>query len=407
MQAKLNRADNPYAPGAGRQPPSLAGRDVLLENAATDFDRLARRKPVKGLMLLGLRGVGKTVLMNRLRAVANERGLKSIKIEAPEGGKLPALLGPAMRTLLYDLDLTKAAGNAVRKGFATLRNFVGTFDVALGPFSVSVEPAPGRADTGDLELDLTELLCAIGEAAAEQDTAAVLFIDEVQYLAPAELAALVAACHEIAQRDLPFMFVGAGLPQIAALAGKAKSYAERLFDYPEIGPLDPDAADQAIAEPATAEGVAFGPGALDEVRAATAGYPYFLQEWGYHLWNFAPGSPITAEHVRRVSPEVVAHLDASFFRVRFDRLTAAEQRYLRAMAELGDGPYQTSDIANVLGVESPSIATVRRNLITKGMVWSQRYGETAFTVPLFGAYMHRRMPTLEKHVPRRRRGPPG
>ena len=398
----MNRRTNPYAPGAGLQPPALVGRDALLADTAIDFERLVARRPSRSLILLGLRGVGKTVLMNRLLASADALGLKTAKVEAPEGGQLPALLGPAARKVLFELDLARSAGDRIRTAFGTLRNFVGKFDVSIGDIEFGFEPMPGRADSGDLEQDLPDLLVAIGEAAVEKRTAVVLFVDEVQYLSRQELASLVVAFHELSQRNLPLMFVGAGLPQIAALAGNAKSYAERLFAYPEIGPLDPAAADAAIVEPALSEGVEFEPDALEAIRDATRHYPYFLQEWGFHVWNHAAGSPVTRADVEAVGPTVVAHLDANFFRVRFDRLTPLQQKYLRAMAELGNEPYRTTDIAGALGVESPSVATVRAQLIAKGMVWSQRHGETAFTVPLFAAFMRRQMPVLEKHVPRRR-----
>jgi hypothetical protein len=229
-----------------------------------------------------------------------------------------------------------------------------------------------------------------------------IFLDEVQYLSPVELAALIVACHEIAQRDLPLFFVGAGLPQIAALAGNAKSYAERLFTYPQVGQLDPIAARAALVHPAKNEGVDFQDDAVEEILRVTERYPYFIQEWGFHVWNSVPESPIQRAHVLDATPGIIAHLDANFFRVRFDRLTQLQQKYLRAMAELGPGPHQTGDIAATLGVEAAAVATVRQQLINKGMVWSQRHGETAFTVPLFNEFMKRQMANLEKHKPRRR-----
>ena len=258
----------------------------------------------------------------------------------------------------------------------------------------------------------TKGLVLMGPARGRQDRAAQstarsavgLFLDEIQYLSSVELAAVVLACHEIAQRNLPLLFIGAGLPQVAALAGKAKSYAERLFDYPEVGPLDPDAARAAIAIPARKEGVSFADGAVDAVLQATQNYPYFIQEWGFHVWNRAPSSPIARKVVADATADVIAHLDANFFRVRFDRLTVLQQKYLRAMAELGPGPHQTGQIATTLGVGAASVATVRQQLVNKGMVRSQRHGETAFTVPLFDRFMKRQMPILEKHVPARRTG---
>ena len=398
----MDRRNNPYAPGAGLQPPELAGRDRLIEDVTVDMDRVLARRPSKGLVLLGLRGVGKTVLINRLRAFADDKGFETAKIEAPEGGALPDLLAPELRRILYALDLRKAGGRHLRRAVNVLRGFANAFKVKIGDIEFSVEPAPGEGDSGNLEQDLPHLLMAVAEAAAERRSAVGLFLDEIQYLSSVELAAVVVACHEIAQRNLPLLFIGAGLPHVAARAGKAKSYAERLFDYPELGPLDPDAARAAIEMPARNEGVSFDDGAVDAILQATWNYPYFIQEWGFQVWNRAPSSPIAREAVADATPDVIAHLDANFFRVRFDRLTVLQQKYLRAMAELGPGPHKTGHIATTLGVAAASVATVRQQLVNKGMVWSQRHGETAFTVPLFDSFMKRQMPILEKHVPARR-----
>ena len=398
----MDRRNNPYAPGAGLQPPELAGRDRLIEDVTIDMDRVLARRPTRGLVLLGLRGVGKTVLLNRLRAFADNKGFETTKIEAPEGGALPDLLAPELRRILYALDLRQAGGRHLRRAVNVLRGFANAFKVKIGDIEFSVEPAPGEGDSGNLEQDLPRLLMAVAEAAVERRSAIGLFIDEIQYLSAVELAAVVVACHEIVQRNLPLLFIGAGLPQVAALAGRAKSYAERLFDFPEVGRLEPDAARAAIAIPAQKEGVAFADGAIDAILLATRNYPYFIQEWGFQVWNRAPSSPVAREVVAEATPDVIAHLDANFFRVRFDRLTLLQQKYLRAMAELGPGPHKTGQIAASLGVGAASVATVRQQLVNKGMVWSQRHGETAFTVPLFDSFMKRQMPKLEYHVPTRR-----
>ena len=399
----MDRRNNPYAPGAGLQPPELAGRDRLIEDASIDMDRLLGKRPTKGMMLLGLRGVGKTVLLNRLHGIAQGKGIHTGKIEAPEGGALPQLLVPELRRILYALDLQAAAGHQLRRAVGALRNFVSAFKVKTGDLEFGIEPTPGQADTGNIEQDLPDLIVAVAEAARQRNSAIALFVDEVQYLSPPELAALVVACHEVAQRNLPFMLIGAGLPQIAALAGNAKSYAERLFNYPQMGPLEPAAAQAALVHPAEHEGIKFQNAAVEEILRATQCYPYFLQEWGFHVWNAAEKSPIRSADVERVTPDIVAHLDANFFRVRFDRLTALQQKYLRAMAELGPGPHKTGDIASMLGVDTTTVSPVRQQLIDKGMIWSQRYGETAFSVPMFDAFMKRQMPALEKHEPKRRR----
>jgi len=283
-----------------------------------------------------------------------------------------------------------------------LRNFVAAFKVKIGDIEIGIEHAHGEADTGNLEQDLPDLLVAVCEAANERGVALGVFLDEVQYLSSEELAAIIVACHEVAQRNLPLFFVGAGLPQIAALAGNAKSYAERLFTYPQVDQLEAPAARAALVLPARNEGVDFQDDAVEEILCVTERYPYFIQEWGFHVWNSAPESPILRTHVQEATPGVITHLDANFFRVRFDRLTQLQQKYLRAMAELGPGPHQTGDIAATLGVEAAAVATVRQQLINKGMVWSQRHGETAFTVPLFNEFMKRQIPILEKHEPRRR-----
>ena len=334
--------------------------------------------------------------------MAEQKGFRTAKVEAPEGGMLPQLLAPELRQVLYSLDLQASAGHKVRQAASVLRNFVAAFKVKIGNIEVGVEPAHGEADTGNLEQDLPDLLVAVCEAAKERGVALGMFLDEVQYLSPKELASLIVACHEVAQRNLPLFFVGAGLPQIAALSGNAKSYAERLFTYPQVDQLDPIAARAALVHPAQNEGVDFQDDAVEEILRVTERYPYFIQEWGFHVWNSAPESPIQLAYVQQATPGIIAHLDANFFRVRFDRLTPLQQKYLRAMAELGPGPHQTGDIAAMLGVGPGAVATVRQQLINKGMVWSQRHGETAFTVPLFNEFMKRQMPNLEKHEPRHR-----
>jgi len=399
----MDPRDNPYAPGAGLQPPELAGRDKLLKDVAIDMDRILGGRPAKGTLMLGLRGVGKTVLLNRMYDAAVEKGLKTARIEAPEGGMLPQLLAPELRRVLYSLDLKRAAGKKIYRAASILRNFVAAFKVKVGDIEIGVDPAQGFADSGNLEQDMPSLLAAVCEAAQERKAAVGLFIDELQYLTSAELASLIVACHEVAQRNLPMLFVGAGLPHLAALAGNAKSYAERLFNYPVVGQLAPAAARAALVNPAKRQGVMFREDAVEEILRITERYPYYLQVWGSHLWNLAAGSPIRLADAQHARPAAIADLDANFFRVRFDRLTALQQKYLRAMAELKQEPYSSGKIAAVLGVGPADVATVRQQLIEKGMIWSQRHGETAFTVPLFAEFMKRRMPHLEKHTPRKRR----
>ncbi len=398
----MDPRSNPYAPGAGLQPPELTGRDDLIEAGAIALDRLTLKRPTKGIMLLGLRGVGKTVLLNRFIQLAEERDFQIIKVEAPEGGMLPKLLAAELRRVLYRLDLKKASGNALRRAMAGFQNFAKAFKLKYGELEFGIEPAPGLADTGDIEQDLPELIVAVAEAAAERGAVVGIFIDEVQYLSREELAALIVACHYVSQKNLPLIFVGAGLPQIAALAGNAKSYAERLFVYPQVDKLDLDAARNALALPAQALHVTYSDEAMLEILHMTDRYPYFIQLWGALVWDLATETPISVDTVNRAVPKIFDHLDHHFFRVRFDRLTALQQKYLRAMAELGSGPQKTGDIAAVLGVDPKSVAMTRQQLIAKGMIYSQRHGETAFTVPLFDAFMRRQMPTFEKHTPIKR-----
>lgn len=254
------------------------------------------------------------------------------------------------------------------------------------------DPEPGLADNGELEHDLQALLEAAGAAAQTAGTALAIFVDELQYVEEEELAALITALHRTAQRRLPAVLVGAGLPQLRGRMGRAKSYAERLFDFPEIGALPPEAAKLAITKPARDLGIEVTPDALGLIVTETRGYPYFVQEWGKHSWDTADESPITRDDVENASTTAIAALDESFFRVRFDRLTPNEKRYLRAMADLGAGPHRSGDIAEELGREVTSLGPTRNQLIAKGMIWSPHHGDTAFTVPLFDEFMHRIMP---------------
>lgn len=385
---------NPYAPGAGSPPPELAGRDELLDGAAIALDRIRNGLPSKSTLLVGLRGVGKTVLLNRIRLDADARGFATLFVEAPEKRSLPALLAGPLRQLLLKLDRLATGGALVKRALRTLGGFVGAMKVKYGDleFGVDLGVEPGVADSGDLEYDLVGLLASVAEAARERGTAVALFIDELQYVAEDQLAALITALHRCAQQSLPLTLVGAGLPHLIGQTGRAKSYAERLFDFPEIGPLSPEAARQALTAPAARHGVAYEPDALAEILAQTQAYPYFLQEWGKHSWNCAGASPIRRADVDAATELAKAELDLGFFRVRFDRLTPTEKRYLRAMAELGPGPHRSGDIAQQLALRVQSVAPTRASLIGKGMIYSPAHGDNAFTVPLFDVYMRRTMP---------------
>ena len=385
---------NPFAPGAGTRPPQLAGRDELRETVRVAVERTRLQRSTKSVLMVGLRGVGKTVLLDRMRDDAEAARIHTLRLEAPEGRSLPAILAPELRQSLLRLSRNEQAKDLAQRALRALAGFVRALKVKYQDIEVGIdlEPEPGLADNGDLELDLQALLEAAGEAAREASTALAIFLDEMQYVKEDELAALITALHRTAQRRLPVILIGAGLPQLRGRMGNAKSYAERLFDFPEIGALSPQEAKLAIEKPANDEGVEVTAEALDRIVAETRGYPYFVQEWGKHSWDAADASPITSEDVENASASAIAALDESFFRVRFDRLTPSEKRYLRAMAELGPGPHRSGDIAETLGREVTSLGPTRASLINKGMIYSPSHGDTAFTVPLFDEFMCRIIP---------------
>lgn len=389
---------NPFSPGAGSPPPELVGRDPILEQARILLGRVRQKKPEKSMLLTGLRGVGKTVLLNEIKRMADGDGYRTISIEAHEGKALGPLIAPYLRSLLYDLDRMAGTGDKVKRGLAVLRSFIGALKLTVGDVSIGldIEPEKGAADSGDLEIDLPNLFVAIGEAAEDRKCAVAIFIDEIQYFRPKELGSLIMAMHKVQQRQLPLVLLGAGLPILPGLAGESKSYAERLFSFPNIGALSQDDTAKALQEPAQEAGVAFESAALDEVFHMTKGYPYFLQEWGYVAWNLATTSPITLQVVRDARNRVIPRLDENFFRVRFDRLTPSEKNFLRAIAELGPGAHRTGDIAEILRVKVTSLGPVRAKLINKGMIYSPAHGDLDFTVPLFDDFMIRSIPTFKR-----------
>ena len=385
---------NPYAPGAGTPPPALAGRDELIERAAVALDRIRAGRSARSFILYGLRGVGKTVLLNRVRLDAEARGIISVKIEAPEQRSLPALLIPALRAALLRLSRGEALKDHALQGMRALASFTKALKVKYRDieFSIEADPETGLADSSDLDTDLTDLLLAVGKAARERATALVLFIDELQYVPKEQLASLIAALHSASQEQLPITMAAAGLPQLVGQTGHAKSYAERLFEFAPVDRLNDGDARAALIVPASREGARFSPAAIAEILRRTSGYPYFLQEWGKHSWNTSGASPIEFDDVQRATIEALAELDASFFRVRFDRLTPGQKRYMRAMAELGAGPHRSGEIADILKKRVTTLAPVRNLLIAKGMLYSPAHGDTAFTVPLFDGFMRRIMP---------------
>jgi len=388
---------NPFSPGAGSPPPELAGREQILEQARILFGRVLRGRAEKSLLLTGLRGVGKTVLLNEMERISQNQGYKTILIEAHEDKPLAVLLAPHLRRLLFELDRVASAGHQAKRSLAVLKSFVSAVRINVGEIEIGldIEPEMGSADSGDLELDLPNLFIAVAEAALERNTAVAILIDEIQYFSKIELSALIMAMHKMQQRQLPLVLIGAGLPILPGLAGESKSYAERLFAFPNIGALPEKDAARAVQEPIEKNNEQINGDAVQEIVKLTQGYPYFLQEWGYQAWNHAQASPITLNDIQSSRSAVTRRLDENFFRVRFDRLTPKEKEYLRAMAELGAGEYRVADIADLLKVDVNKLSPVRASLIKKGMVYSPAHGKMAFTVPLFDIFMRRAMPDLE------------
>lgn len=383
---------NPFSPGAGCPPPALVGRNDVLEQARVLLARSLRGRAAQSMLMTGLRGVGKTVLLNRIEQMAKKEGYQVIKLEIRESRTLADSLALPLRQLLYELDALAGTHAAVRRALSALRNFIRSIRVNIGDIGIGVETIPGLADSGDLGMDMPALFLAAAEAAAARGTGIALLIDEIQLLEEEELHALIYAMHQLQQKLAPLVLVAAGLPTLPRLAGEAKSYAERLFSYPVIDRLSREDSFQALESPVFNEGAEIEQEAVQFIYERTAGYPYFLQEWGAQVWNLALDSRLTLRDARRAEPLVVANLDRDFFRVRYDRLTDGEKRFVRAMAELGADECRSADIARVLGVRPTSITLMRSNLIRKGMIYSMRHGYLNFSVPLFGDFLRRRDP---------------
>ncbi len=394
----MDAAKNPFAPGAGTEPPELTGRTNNLEHARVALERIKHGRSAQSSLLIGLRGVGKTVLLNRIERNARNGGYFVIAIEAPEDVPLGALLAPHLREVLLKIDRIENAKDKARKALAGLMAFAATFHIKYNGFEFGIKPEPGVADSGSFEKDLTDLFVLVGEAAQAANTSVGIFVDELQYVRTPEMAALIAALHRISQLNLPIILFGAGLPQLTGLTGKAKTYAERLFKFENIGQLNISDASAAIRGPIQQAGALIDNAALDRILEATEGYPYFLQVWGQQAWNIATGNRISRTDVAHAEVEVIKSLDQSFFRVRFDRLTKGEKEYIRAMAELGSRPHRSGDIARALGRKVDSVAPIRSHAIAKGMIYSPSYGDNAFTVPHFDLYMRRVMPDFNIKV---------
>lgn len=386
----MRAQDNPYTPNAGSTPPALVGRDEELEAFGVLLTRLLHGRTEQSMLITGLRGVGKTVLLTKFEEMAREAGWVTVEAEITKnsdfGGRMANL---ARRALLQVAPRARWKGRAKRAA-AVLRSFqltAGSDGSVTAGFEV--EPAEGLADSGRLDEDLTDLFVALGEAAQDHGVGVVFLIDEVQYLDLVEFEALIAAIHKTVQRQLPITLVGAGLPQLPRLAGEAKSYAERLFKFPRIGRLSEEEAGRAVAEPAERLGVAFEADALAAVLTYSEGYPYFLQEYGSMLWNSVDEPPVTVADVASAQAAVEAKLDGGFFRVRIERTSELEQRYLRAMAELGPEPQHAKDVAALLDRTSEQLGPIRSRLIDKGLLYTPGRGLAAFTVPQFDRFMRR------------------
>lgn len=395
----MDRAKNPFSAGVGSPPPKLAGRSLILEDAMVALERVKHGRFEKSMILVGLRGVGKTVLLREIQRAAKVKNFKVALVEAQEIKQkvsLPQLLAHHLRRILLELDHEAMVSEKARRALRVFKSFISAFKVKLGGVGFAFDPEIGEGDSGDLDVDLTSLFVALGEAAKDRNTAVAIIIDELQYIDENELSALIRAMHCVAQESLPVLLIGAGLPQLVAKAGDAKSYAERLFAYPKIDALSPSDTIEALQIPVEELAVSFSPEALDEIYKMTKGYPYFLQEWGYHAWNIAAtgSGKITLEDVKKASEVAIAHLDESFFRVRFNRLTPTERKYARALAEVGGKTQRSGDIAKKLGKGVEQVAPLRGQLINKGMIYSPEHGHIAFTVPLFEEFLLREIPSF-------------
>lgn len=391
----MDEVRNPFAPGAGTPPPELAGRADVLNITYTALLRIQAGRSIQQPVLVGLRGVGKTVLLVEMQQMARNEGFVVVDMEACEKQSLPELLAPKLREALLQLSLVDAAKEKVKRGIGVLKAFVGGFGVTMGEVALTYVPTLGIADSGRIEADLPALFVELGEVAATAGRPIAIFVDELQVLKADEFSALIMAVHKINQRRLPIAFIGAGLPQVLALAGNSKSYAERLFLFSEIGALSEEDAVAAVANPAKAEEVEFEPDAIAELLRITQRYPYYLQQWAHDAWNVAVGDTITWSNVLEAHDISTAALDASFFRVRYDRCRPGEKRYMRALAELGPGHRRGADIAEVLGTTADKIAPMRANLIKKAMIYAPSLGDVCFTVPLFDQFMKRIIPDLK------------
>lgn len=393
----MDAISNPYTPNAGAEPQAVVGRDDQLASFDLLLARVERRRTEQSMIITGLRGVGKTVLLGQFRDKALTKGWVVIELEVSKNDdtSFRREIGSKLRTALFELSPRARWTDRFTHAAGVLKSFNVSVDPeGLWSAGLDVDAAAGFADHQQLAMDLTDVFIATGEAARERGRGVVLLFDEVQFLSPTQLEALIQALHKMVQRKLPITLVGAGLPQIAELAGDAKSYAERLFKFPSIGNLSDVDARAALLQPALDEGAAYTDDALDAAVGVTEGYPYFLQELGYAVWTVAEQSPITTRDITECLPGYESKLDESFFRVRLDRATELQRAYLRAMAELGSAPQKASDVAELMGRTSTNLGPTRAELINMGLLYTPEHGYAAFTVPQFDKFMLRAIPRL-------------
>ena len=387
----MNALENPYTPGAGNPPPELAGRESILTDSKLAIQRSNLGRSARSFMFIGLRGVGKTVLLNELQSIAQKQNVFTGFFEIDSNRSLSRNVIKVMKSVLMELDRNNGVRQAVKRGLRVLKSFISAVKIKIEDveLSIDIDKEQGVADSGDLSGDLTDVFVATGEAARECESSIVIFIDEIQKIDLKEFNALIAAVHRVVQLNLPIILFAAGLPNTIKISGEAKSYVERLFEFPEIGSLDTQDATIALTLPAEKAGVKFDKDAISTIIEQTKGYPYFIQEWGYQSWNAALKSPITAKDVEIASLESINRLDKNFFRVRFEQLTALQQRYLKAMAKLGNVSIKSGDIAKNFDQSSKNLGSTRDALIKNGMIYSGRYGYLSFSVPLFDEYLNR------------------
>lgn len=389
---RIDKIRNPFTPGAGSRPPLLVGRDHELESMTVAVKRLALGRFERSLLLKGLRGVGKTVLLNEFGRIAVDEGWIHAHIEATEDFRVPTAMASLSRRALLELSLKERVKDRARSALGVLRSFIKVHVPAgdAGTLTIELEPRPGPADSGELDGDLSGLFTELGETARDADTGLLLTVDEIQYLSRAELSALIVALHRVSQLGLPLLLAGAGLPSLPGLAGEARSYAERLFSYVDIGSLNPADAATALVEPVRSEGADWTTEAVEGVIAQTQGYPYFLQEFGKQAWNVAEGPMIELADVEAGVILALDDLDRGFFRARIDKIPDSERDYLRAMAALGGpGPYKSGAVSRKLGKTTTQTGPVRDSLIKRGLSYAPRHGEIAFTVPMFDDFVRR------------------